>query len=307
MPVISDLTAALRAAMAGDVRDDQYTRHLFSTDASMYSIEPLAVTFPRDAADVAAAVAVCAEQGVPALPRGAGTSLAGQTVGRAVVIDTSRHMNGILEVNPEERTARVQPGVVQDELNRAAAAHGLLFGPDTSTSDRATVGGMIGNNSGGSGSVLYGMTIDHVRALDVVLSDASTARFAHARNGNAGAGTLESRIRADLPRIVEQHRAAIAEGFPPYWRRAGGYRLDRLAGDAPFDLATFVVGSEGTLAITTEATVGPGPAAARQGDRSRSFRVGGGGDRRHRRRALRPPRRGRAHRQHHPRAVAAAT
>jgi FAD/FMN-containing dehydrogenase/Fe-S oxidoreductase len=277
---MSDLAAALRTAMAGDVRDDAYTRHLFSTDASMYSIEPLAVVFPRDAADVAAAVAVCVEQGVPVLPRGAGTSLAGQTVGRAVIIDTSRHMDVIVELNPEERTARVQPGVVQDDLNRAAAAHGLQFGPDTSTSNRATIGGMIGNNSGGSGSVLYGMTIDHVRALDVVLSDASTATFAPGDNGlarahadartgaQAGADTsahadtrtrphaLEASIRAGLPRIVDQHRAAIDAGFPRYWRRAGGYRLDRLATGALFDLATFVVGSEGTLAVTTQATVG---------------------------------------------------
>ncbi len=254
---MSDLTAALQTAMAGEVRDDTYTRHLFSTDASMYSIQPIAVAFPRDADDIVAAVSVCVAQGVPVLPRGAGTSLAGQTVGRAVIIDTSRHMDGILELNPEARTARVQPGVVQDDLNRAAAAHGLLFGPDTSTSNRATIGGMIGNNSGGSGSVLYGMTIDHVRALDVVLSDASTATFAPQNDGAANdTNTLAARIRADLPRIVDHHRDAIAAGFPRYWRRAGGYRLDRLADDGPFDLATFVVGSEGTLAITTEATVG---------------------------------------------------
>src|SRR6202162_649585 len=150
---VDDLAAALRAVMAGDVRADRYTRHLFSRDASMYSIEPLAVVFPRDAADVAAAVTVCAERKVPVLPRGAGTSLAGQTVGRAVIIDTSRHMDAIVDLDPVGRTARVQPGVVQDDLNRAAAKHGLLFGPDTSTSNRATVGGMIGNNSAGSGSV----------------------------------------------------------------------------------------------------------------------------------------------------------
>ena len=108
------------------------------------------------------------------VPRGAGTSLAGQTVGPGLVLDLSRHMNRIVEIDAEARTARVEPGVVQDQLNRAAAPHGLMFGPDTSTSNRATIGGMIGNNSAGSGSVRYGMTIDHVRALDVVLSDAST-------------------------------------------------------------------------------------------------------------------------------------
>ncbi|HEY7927699.1 MAG TPA: FAD-linked oxidase C-terminal domain-containing protein [Candidatus Dormibacteraeota bacterium] len=257
---MSDLGAALRSAVAGDVREDAFTRHLFSTDASMYSIEPLAVVFPRDAADVAAAVSVCAEHAVPLLPRGAGTSLAGQTVGRAVVLDTSRHMDAILEVDAQTRTARVQPGVVQDDLNRAAAQHGLLFGPDTSTSNRATIGGMIGNNSAGSGSVLYGMTIDHVRALHVVLSDASSATFAPLDDAqvttHAAAETLEGRLYKRLPGLVDEHRAAIAAGFPKYWRRAGGYRLDRLAADAPFDLARFVVGSEGTLAVITEATVG---------------------------------------------------
>jgi FAD/FMN-containing dehydrogenase/Fe-S oxidoreductase len=264
---MSELAAALRSAMAGDVRDDIYTRHLFSTDASMYSIEPLAVVFPRDAADVAAAVAVCAEQQVPVLPRGAGTSLAGQTVGRAVVIDTSRHMDAIVDIDPVASTARVQPGVVQDDLNAAAALHGLLFGPDTSTSNRATVGGMIGNNSAGSGSVMYGMTIDHVRSLEVVLSDASTAVFGPmdaaevARRG--ASDTLEGRICARLPALVDDHSGAIASGFPQHWRRAGGYRLDRLAGGPPLDLAKFVVGSEGTLVVVTEATVGlvPLPAA----------------------------------------------
>jgi FAD/FMN-containing dehydrogenase/Fe-S oxidoreductase len=252
------LETELRAAMRGEVRVDAYTRHLFSTDASMYSIEPLAVVFPHDAADVAAAVRVCARRRVPMLPRGAGTSLAGQTVGRAVIIDTSRHMNAIVELDPERRLARVQPGVVQDDLNRAARRHGLVFGPDTSTSDRATIGGMIGNNSAGSGSVVHGMTIDHVESLEVVLSDSSAATLgpvdAEQMLQRSAADTLEGRIHARLPGFVEEHRTAIAEGFPPYWRRAGGYRLDRL-GDGPFNLARLVVGSEGSLVIVTEATV----------------------------------------------------
>jgi FAD/FMN-containing dehydrogenase/Fe-S oxidoreductase len=255
---VSDLATALGAAMTGEVRDDEYTLHLFSSDASMYSIEPLAVVFPRDAADVAAAVAVCARLHVPVLPRGAGTSLAGQTVGRAVVIDTSRHMDAIIELDSERGTARVQPGVVQDDLNRAAAKHGLLFGPDTSTSNRATIGGMIGNNSAGSGSVVHGMTIDHVEALGVVLSDSSAATFAPVDAAEvvrrAAHDTLEGRIYSRLPAIVEERREAIATGFPTFWRRAGGYRLDRLAA-SPFDLAKLVVGSEGTLVVITEATV----------------------------------------------------
>ncbi|MGA8417110.1 MAG: FAD-linked oxidase C-terminal domain-containing protein [Candidatus Dormiibacterota bacterium] len=247
----------LRSAMAGEVRADAYTRHLFSSDASMYSIEPLAVVFPRDAADVAAAVDVCARLRVPMLPRGAGTSLAGQTVGRAVIIDTSRHMDKIIALDAENRTARVGPGVVQNDLNSAARQRGLLFGPDTSTSDRATIGGMIGNNSAGSGSVVHGMTIDHVEELDVVLSDASVATLGQldVARSHGTVDSLERRIHEKLPAMVEEHRGAIANGYPQYWRRAGGYRLDRLAGEPPFNLARFVVGSEGTLVIVTEATV----------------------------------------------------
>lgn len=243
----------------GDVRFDEYTRHLFARDASMYSITPLGVVFPRHADDVAATVRVARRLGIVVTPRGAGTSLAGQTIGPGIVVDFSRHMHRILDLDPTARTARVQVGVVQDELNRAAAPFGLMFGPDTSTSNRATIGGMIGNNSAGSGSVRYGMTIDHIRAVDVVLSDGSRARFEpvdgdeHRRR--ADSDTLEGELYRRLPEIVEAHRAAIETGFPPFWRRACGYRLDRLVDGTPFDLAKFVVGSEGTLAIAVEAVV----------------------------------------------------
>ncbi|GAB2788712.1 FAD-binding and (Fe-S)-binding domain-containing protein [Amycolatopsis magusensis] len=253
------LEEALRDGVEGEVRVDEYTRHLFSRDASMYSIKPRAVVFPKHTGDVVAVVQAARAAGVPIVPRGAGTSLAGQTVGPGVVVDFSRHMNRILALDPVARTALVEPGVVQDQLNQAAAAHGLMFGPDTSTSNRATIGGMIGNNSAGSGSLTFGMTIDHVRALDVVLSDGSTARFEpvdeveHARR--AGQSTLEGRIHAGLPELVRDNREAIETGFPPFWRRACGYRLDRMLGDTPFDLAKFVVGAEGTLAITTGALV----------------------------------------------------
>jgi FAD/FMN-containing dehydrogenase/Fe-S oxidoreductase len=216
----AELAEALRRAVGGEVRFDSYTRHLFSRDASMYAIEPIGVVFPRDAADVAAVVTTAGEFGAPVLPRGAGTSLAGQTVGHAVVMDLSRHMTRIIDIDAERNVARVQPGVVQEQLNLAAARHGLVFGPDTSTRNRATLGGMIGNNSAGSQSVRYGMTIDHVLSLD-----------------------------------AERHREAIATGFPRFWRQSGGYRLDRVAGSADLDLAKFVVGSEGTLVTVVEATV----------------------------------------------------
>jgi FAD/FMN-containing dehydrogenase/Fe-S oxidoreductase len=252
---MTDLEHRLRAELGGEVAFDDYTRQLYARDASMYAITPRGVAFPRDADDVAAAVAVAREHDVPVVPRGAGTSLAGQTVGPGLVLDLSRHLHRIVSLDPEAKVARVQPGVVQDQLNRAAAAHGLMFGPDTSTSNRATIGGMIGNNSAGSGSVRYGMTIDHVRELDVVLSDASTAHLAPVADPatHATADTLAGRLYRDLPRLVADNRDAIETGFPPFWRRAGGYRLDRLA--KSFDLAKFVVGAEGTLVVATEAVV----------------------------------------------------
>ncbi|GAB2996150.1 oxidoreductase [Amycolatopsis acidiphila] len=260
------LEGALRATLEGEVAFDDYSRHLFSRDASMYSIAPLGVVFPRHAEDVAAAVKAAGELGVPIVPRGAGTSLAGQTVGPGLVLDLSRHLNRILEIDPVARTAWVEAGVVQDQLNQAAAPHGLMFGPDTSTSNRATIGGMIGNNSAGSGSLTYGMTIDHVRALDVVLADGSRARFEPVdeaeRERRAATDTLEGRIHRSLPELVTANEDVIRAGMPLFWRRACGYRLDRLLG-SPFDLAKFVVGAEGTLVVVTRALVDLVPKPAR--------------------------------------------
>jgi FAD/FMN-containing dehydrogenase/Fe-S oxidoreductase len=255
-----ELERRLRGDLDGEVRFDDYTRHLFSRDASMYSITPLGVVFPRHADDVAAAVTAAAEHGVPVVPRGAATSLAGQTVGPGLVLDMSRHMNRIIEIDPGSRTALVEAGVVQDQLNRAAAPHGLMFGPDTSTSNRATIGGMIGNNSAGSGSIRYGMTIDHVRELDVTLADGSRAHLDSTDETEwarrATLPTLEGAIYQQLPQILRANSAAIAEGFPGFWRRAGGYRLDRLVRDGSrYDLAKFVVGSEGTLIVASRALV----------------------------------------------------
>jgi FAD/FMN-containing dehydrogenase/Fe-S oxidoreductase len=258
------LQHALRAeGFEGESAVDEYTRHLYSRDASMYAITPLGVAFPRHAGDIAAAVRAAAECGTTVTARGAGTSLAGQTVGAGLVLDLSRHLDRITALDPEARTARVQPGVVQDQLNRAAAAHGLAFGPDTSTSNRATLGGMIGNNSAGSGSLRHGMTIDHLLALDAVLADGSQVRLApigaEDRARRAASATLDGRIHRELPALAEARADAIAAGYPEHWRRAGGYRLDRIAADAaagrPFDPARFLAGSEGTLALVAEATV----------------------------------------------------
>jgi FAD/FMN-containing dehydrogenase/Fe-S oxidoreductase len=255
-----ELVAALKRELRGDVRADAYSRHLFASDASMYAYDPLVVAFPRDAGDVAAAVAIAERLDTPVVTRGAGTSLAGQTIGGgAIVLDTSRHMDAIGEIDTQSLRVRVGPGAVQEDLNRAAQRHGLGFGPDTSTSNRATIGGMIGNNSAGSHSIVYGTTIDHVHELEVVLSDGSRARL-HAvdeseRARRAQAATLEGAIYRGLPAILSEHADAIATGYPRHWRQSGGYRLDRLAA-GPFDLARFVTGSEGTLVAITEATVG---------------------------------------------------
>src|SRR4051794_17514282 len=254
----TELAAALARELRGEVRADAYSRHLFASDASMYAREPLVVAFPRGADDVAAAIALAGRYEVPVVTRGAGTSLSGQGTGTGIVLDTSRHMDAIAEIDAEGLRARVGPGVVQEDLNRAAGRHGLAFGPDTSTANRATLGGMIGNNSSGSHSVVYGTTVDHVHELDVVLADGSRARFAPVdeaeRLRRAAGDSLEAAIHRELPALVDRHREAIARDYPPHWRAAGGYRLDRLA-DGPFDLARFVVGSEGTLVAITDATV----------------------------------------------------
>ncbi|MDA2815122.1 FAD-binding protein [Nocardiopsis sp. RSe5-2] len=261
-----ELERAMRGAVGGEVRFDAYTRHIYATDASMYQITPVGVVFPRDAADVEAAVATARAHGAAVLPRGAGTSHCGQTVGEAVVLDFSRHMNRVLELDPGAGRARVQPGLVQDELNRAAAPHGLFFAPDTSTANRATLGGMIGNNSCGSRSAAFGMTIDHVHGLNAVLSDGASvhlgAEDAAETAARAASGGVDGAVHRELPRILEEARGALAEQEATFWRRAGGYRLDRLA-EGPFDLARFTVGSEGTLCVVTEAEVGlvPKPAA----------------------------------------------
>jgi FAD/FMN-containing dehydrogenase/Fe-S oxidoreductase len=244
---VTALEDALRRELRGDVRADAYTRHLYASDASMYARDPLLVACPREGDDVAAAIALAGRFDVPVVMRGAGTSLTGQAIGAgALVLDTSRHMDAIGEIDTAARRVRVGPGVVQDDLNRAAQRHGLGFGPDTATSNRATIGGMIGNNSSGSHSIVYGTTVDHVHELAVVLADGSRATL--------GTDIGPAPIRDGLRGILRDHADAIATGYPKHWRQSGGYRLDRLARD--FNLARLVTGSEGTLVAITGATVG---------------------------------------------------
>lgn len=256
---MNDLEHALRRAVRGEVRFDRVSRLLYSTDASMYQVEPIGVVVPRDRDDVHAAIEVARTFQAPLLPRGGGTSLTGQTVNRAVVLDVSRHMNGVLEVNAEARWARVQPGLVQDELNQRVRPLGLLFGPDTSTSNRATLGGMIGNNSGGTHSIAYGLTVDHVIALRAILADGSevelgevTAEEFRARCARPG---LEGQIYREVRAIRETYAGEIRARFPAYWRRVSGYNLDELVAERPLNMARLLVGSEGTLATVVEATV----------------------------------------------------
>ena len=256
---VNDLEQDLRRSIEGDVRFDTYSRLLYSTDASMYQMEPIGVVVPRHAEDVRAAIEIANRHGAPLLPRGGGTSLTGQTVNRAVVLDFSAHMADVLEVNEEELWARVQPGLVQDELNHHVRPRGLLFGPDTSTSNRATIGGMLGNNSGGSHSIAYGLTISHVIELTTILADGSRAVFGtvapEAFEAKTRAPGLEGQIYREVARIREQYRDEIALRYPKHWRRVCGYNLDELIKDEPLNMARLIVGSEGTFLAVVEAKV----------------------------------------------------
>ncbi|MFJ4784377.1 FAD-binding and (Fe-S)-binding domain-containing protein [Streptomyces sp. NPDC088794] len=243
---MTELQAALRKAVRGEVRFDVTARALTTMDASNYRRVPLGVVAPRDADDVVAVLEVCRERGVPVVARGGGTSIAGQATGTGVVLDFTRRMNRMLTIDPEARTAVVQPGLVLDRLQEAAAPHGLRFGPDPSTHSRCTLGGMIGNNSCGSHSVAWGTTADSVRELDVV-----TAGGERLRLGQEWAGAPEG-LRA----LVEGELARLRTGFPELPRRISGYALDALLPEKGADVARSFCGSEGTLGILTEAVVG---------------------------------------------------
>ena len=213
---LADFAAALRPRIAGDLRLDALHRALYATDASLYREPPLGVLLPRHTDDVQAALEEAARWNIPILPRGSGSSLAGSAVGAALVIDTTRHLDQIVHLDPEAKTATVQPGVVLDDLNRAAGAHGLRFGPDPASSNRATLGGMVGTNATGTHSIQYGTVVDWVESADVLLADGSPAHFralspeawAHA----SGASGLEGDIYRRVERAAERPRAGHPAG-----------------------------------------------------------------------------------------------
>jgi FAD/FMN-containing dehydrogenase/Fe-S oxidoreductase len=265
----------LRRRIQGEVRFDTLARVLYSTDASNHQVEPLGVVFPKVEDDLVAIMQVAAEMGLPILARGAGTSLAGQAIGRALIVDCSRHLKHVHSIDRQGRLAEVAPGVSLSALNTAAGRHALMFGPDPASGDRATLAGMIGNNASGARSIRYGMTVDHLLAAEVVLSDGSSATFSAESDAEAehkaDERTLEGRIHRAALAIRDSYAEAVRSTWPLTFRRASGYSLDRLTGyltevppawyagdyprERPFNLAPVLCGSEGTLAIVRRATV----------------------------------------------------
>ncbi|MQA92083.1 MAG: FAD-binding protein [Gemmatimonas sp.] len=251
------LEGALRQAVRGEVRFDQKSRLLYSTDASLYQILPLGVVLPKSADDVAQLMRITAEEGVPVLPRGGGTGLAGQTVASAIVIDFSKYMNRVLAIDAERRVARVQPGLRLDRLNRAAAPYGLQFGPDPATIRQCALGGMIGNNSCGARSLIYGKTGDHVHALRCFLPDSTCVDLRSVpRDSVATLPGREGELAREVLRILEPERDRILSRYPKVPRRVSGYNFDSMIEDEELNLAKLIVGSEGTLATVVEAELG---------------------------------------------------
>ncbi|MEW5956584.1 MAG: FAD-linked oxidase C-terminal domain-containing protein [Chloroflexota bacterium] len=263
----SELNHALRQAIQGRVRFDRLSRYLYSTDASSYQVVPAGVIIPRHADDVAAAIELAARFRVPIVPRGGGSSLSGQAIGTGLVLDHSRHLDRILELNPAERWVRVEAGITLDRVNAALLPHGLMVGPDPASAVMATLGGMAGNNSTGTHSIKYGLMVDHVQEVEVVLADGSRERFGPqtpaALASLSRQATLTGSLYRELPRLIDRYRDDIAGGYPKTWRNVAGYNLNRLLADRdagrPFNLAPLIVGSEGTLVNIVSLTVGVVP------------------------------------------------
>ncbi|MEP7198849.1 MAG: FAD-binding and (Fe-S)-binding domain-containing protein, partial [Chloroflexota bacterium] len=254
---MSNIVDELRGRITGEVRFDQISRALYSTDASIYQIEPIGVVIPKNADDIQAVIETGNQYQTPVLIRGGGTSLSGQSVGEAILMDCSKYFNQILEVNAEERWARVQPGVVLDHLNQQLEPLGLWFGPDVAPSSRATLGGMMGNNSAGMRSITYGKTIDHVISQNVILTDGTRTVFEQLDESAFAAKMrldgLEGNIYREVERIVNANRAEVEARYPKVLRRVGGYNLDAWGRNGVRNMAHMAIGSEGTLVAVTEA------------------------------------------------------
>lgn len=256
---LHSLEQNLRSSIRGQVSFDAVTCGLYATDSSIYQIQPVGVVVPQDEADVLAAMRVAALHRVPVIPRGAGTSLGGQVVWQGLVIDFSRHFNNILELNTDQRWVRVQPGVVRDELNRYLKEHGLHFAADPATGNRANIGGMIGNNSSGMRSIMYGKTVDHVLAVRVLLADGTILTLGELdepeyQRRMAGQ-TREAEILRTVREIVTDNRDEIIARYPKVMRRVSGYNLDEFVHTDRWNLAKLIAGSEGTLGVILDATL----------------------------------------------------
>src|SRR5436309_1408787 len=252
------LEARLKRALKGEVLFDRFSRGRYSTDASIYQIEPLGVALPKDREGVTAALTIGREEGVPVLPRGGGTSQCGQTVARALVLDCSKFMDGVVALDTEARRVRVQPGVVMERLNARLRQHKLWFPVDVSTGDRATIGGMTANNSCGSRSIRYGNMVHNVRAVDAILADGTAAHFGevpgnfgpNGPNGDVEPERYRGLVR-DMRALHRREADEIEARFPKLLRRVGGYNIDMIA-DSGHNMAHLLVGSEGTLAFFSE-------------------------------------------------------
>jgi FAD/FMN-containing dehydrogenase/Fe-S oxidoreductase len=252
------LLREFEAQIEGEIRFDPVTRALYSTDASVYQIEPMGVVVAKTREDLIRIVKLAGKYRCPVTLRGGGTAQAGQSIGDGIVVDTSKYYNQILELNVEERWVRVQPGIVLDELNHALKPHGLRFAPDVSTASRASIGGMMANNSSGARSFMYGKTIDHVLEQEVVLADGSIAHFRALNPDELDAAMQGDTLEAECYRTVHRVSTTCADEvdrrFPKVIRRVGGYNLDEFVSpEKPFNLAKMMVGSEGTLAVVLEA------------------------------------------------------
>jgi FAD/FMN-containing dehydrogenase/Fe-S oxidoreductase len=280
-PALTRLQDRLNQETRAEVHFDRGWRGLYATDASLYQVEPVGVVVPRSVEDVVAAVRIAAREGVAIVPRGAATSLSGQTIGDAIIIDFSKYLNRIGIVDKGAMSVRVEPGVVLDQLNAHLKPLGLMFGPDVSTSDRATIGGMIGNNSAGARSLRYGKTVDHVRAVDVVLADGTLVKVGPLADEELGSicqrDDVLGRIHRAVRDTVADHRQAIIERFPHILRRVSGYNLDEFVPGLPvrpvgwidepwrFNLARLIVGAEGSLGVVTSAELRVVPIPPAQG------------------------------------------